>query len=218
MRGGVKGVMRTLPWLLLPALLCTPATAAPPDCSYETYQWSTVERRAVNRQRVSHPYSEVTALERDPETGCTVCSEDQVELSLPGLKPFSVCQVVAPAIEVALRDLIEAGEPIDEVVGYRVGMTRGEPDAQGLRTRFSNHSFGVAIDINPAHNGLYDRCIDFGPHCRLIRGGEWRPRIYASSLDPYGSVVVRLKREGFRWGGEIAGRQKDFMHFSPTGY
>ncbi len=205
--------------ILLLAALFHPALAAKPQtCSYETYQWSTHEKRAVNRQTVAHPYSEVTKEERDPITGCTVCREDQVELALPGVKPFQVCKVVAPNIETALRELIETGVPINTVIGYRVGRTRGDVDNNGLRTGFSNHSFGVAIDINPEHNGLYDQCLHFNTGCRLIRGGPWQPHTRTESMSASGEVVQRFKQEGFLWGGEIRGRQKDFMHFSPSGY
>jgi len=204
--------------LALFTLWTTELPAAPSLCSYDTYQWSTIEKRAVNRQRVTHPYSELVDDEVDPMTGCSVCREDQVELVLPNIEPFLVCHVVAPAIEATLRELIEEGEPIEQVVGYRVGMTRGETDKHGLRTAFSNHSYGVAIDINPAHNGLYDRCVDFGPRCRLLRGGEWQPQLHSASLRVNGPIVTRFKQQGFMWGGEIRGRQKDFMHFSPTGY
>lgn len=203
---------------LLACLVGTTVRSEPMQCSYHSYQWSTVEKRAVNRRHIIHPYNALRPEEVDPFTGCTVCREDQVELRLPGIEPFLVCHVVADTIERVLRDLIEAGEPIEEVLGYRVGMTRGDADENGLRTRFSNHAFGVAIDINPRHNGLYDHCIHFGPECRLIRGGKWLPQIHRASLEPYGPVVQRLKGEGFRWGGEIVGRQKDFMHFSPSGY
>lgn len=214
----MKPMPRYQKLLLLLCLFATTAFAAPSQCSYDTYQWSTRERRAVNHRQVSHPYHELAPEEVDPLTGCSVCREDQVELHLPGIEPFLVCHVVADTIEGALRELIAAGEPIRQVIGYRVGMTRGDTDAQGLRSRFSNHAFGIAIDINPQANGLYDRCTHFGPECRLIRGGEWQPRQQMASLAPDGTVVRRLKREGFKWGGEIRGRQKDFMHFSPSGY
>lgn len=209
---------RLTPLLLVSLIFSCAASAEPQQCSYDTYQWSTVEKRAVNRHRVMHPYSEMTREEVDPVTRCSVCREDQVELQLPGIEPFLVCRTVAQSVEHALLDLIAAGEPIQQVIGYRVGMTRGDVNAEGLRTRFSNHSFGVAIDINPQHNGLYDHCLRFGPQCHLIRGGEWRPYSQQASLAPDGAVVQRFKHEGFKWGGEIRGKQKDFMHFSPSGY
>ncbi len=196
----------------------SPVNAEPLMCSYNTYQWSTVQKQAVNLKHVTHPYSELREEEFDSITGCSVCSEDQVTINLPGVKPFKVCHVFASSIESALIDLIGSGEIIESVIGYRVGMTRGKVDDKGLRTRFSNHSFGIAIDINSQHNGLYDHCIDYGSQCRLIRGGKWQPDYDRASLTATGAVVIRLKQEGFLWGGEIAGRQKDFMHFSLTGY
>lgn len=212
-------MIRTYTFLLTLFILCAQeVTASPETCSYDNYQWSTREKRAVNRHRVVHPYNALRKDEIDPVTGCTVCREDQVELNLANIAPFLVCRIVASSIESALNDLIERGEPVHKVVGYRVGMTRGDTDENGLRTRFSNHSYGIAIDINPEHNGLYDHCIRFGPECQLIRGGAWEPQKNVASLAPDGPVVWRLKREGFRWGGEIRGRQKDFMHFSPSGY
>ena len=110
------------------------------------------------------------------------------------------------------------GEKINSVVGYRVGRTRGGVDAQGNRTGFSNHSYGVAIDINTEHNGLYINCVEFGPQCQLSRGGSWRPLQDPYSLLKDGQIVKMFKRTGFKWGGEIKGQQKDFMHFSLTGY
>lgn len=82
------------------------------SCSYDSYQWSTVEKRSVNHQHISHPYNQLQPEERDSLTGCTVCQEDQVKISLPGIKPFRVCKVIAPKIIRALGDLIQSGETI----------------------------------------------------------------------------------------------------------
>ena len=187
-------------------------------CSYDTYQWNTKEKRAVNYQKVVKPYNQVSDEERDTITGCTVCIEDQTEISIPPVKPFHVCKVTAPEIQDTLRGLIQSGERIVDVTGYRVGKTRGDIDKQGNRTKFSNHSYGVAIDINPEYNGLYDRCIEFGVGCRLIRGGPWKPGERYESIVPNGLIVRAFKDLGYLWGGEIKGKQKDFMHFSLTGY
>ena len=96
-------------------------------------------------------------------------------------------------------------------------MTRGKVDAESNRTQFSNHSFGIALDINDEQNGLYGQCFSFGPQCKLRKGGPWRPDQFASLVED-GDIVQSMKALGFKWGGEIQGRQKDFMHFSPTGY
>jgi len=186
-------------------------------CTYQTYKWNVKLKRAVDFKTVRQNYSNLTVGEVDAATGCSVCQEDQVEIDLPGVKPFLVCKRFAADIESSLLGLLQSGEAIFEVVGYRVGMTRGKVDTDFNRTKFSNHSFGIAIDINPQQNGLYDQCIRFGAHCRLIRGGLWRPG-YIGSHIPDGQLVHELGRLGLKWGGNIAGKQKDFMHFSPSGY
>lgn len=187
------------------------------QCTYTTYQWNTIEKKAVDIKTVRRPYSKLEPEEIDPVTGCTVCREDQVTLTVGSIPAFQVCRKIADEIVAALTHLIEQQLPLKQIVGYRVGKTRGGTDEEGNRTMFSNHSFGSALDINPQNNGLYDNCIEFGPGCRLIRGGEWHPDNPAS-LTAGGEVVRAFRRMGFRWGGEIRGRQKDFMHFSPSGY
>ncbi len=189
----------------------------PSDCTYEMQVWNVYLKKSIGSTKVQHPYSELAPEEIDPQTGCTVCSEDQVNISIPPLPPFSVCSRIAPRIRPVLEDLVRNSAPLFSVVGYRVIKSRGPVDVSGNRTEFSNHSFGTAVDINPEQNGLYDNCLTFGPACRLLRGGEWRPGA-PGALERNSEIVLLLKQEGFRWGGEIKGRQKDFMHFSMSGY
>jgi hypothetical protein len=179
--------------------------------------WNVNQRSSVLVKKVKHPYDDLTSAETDHETGCTVCSEDQVLVDVPPLQPFSVCHRLASRVRTAVQEVFRSGTPLHTVIGYRVIKSRGTVDAQGNRTEFSNHSYGTAIDINPDQNGLYDNCITFGPQCRLLRGGEWVPAA-SGTLVGEGDVVLAFKKAGFRWGGEIAGKQKDFMHFSLTGY
>jgi len=171
----------------------------------------------VGHRKVVKAYSELTDEERDAQSGCTVCDEDQVVLSFAGLRPFKVCKLIAPRVRQIIETLLREHAPLLEVVGYRVGMTRGDIDASGNRSGFSNHSFGLALDVNADQNGLYDNCVNFGSSCRLIKGGPWEPG-RELSLTKDSMIVLEFKRNGFLWGGEIAGQQKDFMHFSPTGY
>lgn len=191
--------------------------ATPSTCTYQTYKWNVKLKRAVERKTVRHSYSKLSKDEVDMRTGCTVCEEDQATISIPGLKPFAVCKLLVKDLERTLFDLIKQGTFIAEVTGYRVGKTRGKTDKEHNRTQFSNHSYGIALDINQQQNGLYDHCINFSSTCRLIRGGPWKAGA-KGSMTREGSIVRRMNQLGFRWGGSIAGKQKDFMHFSPTGY
>ncbi len=203
--------------LAIGSLTVSLAAVADERCTYNNYKWNVHKRQAVAHQRIDKLRSELSAAERDAATGCTVCEEDQVELNLTGLRPFKVCKYLASRFRAALQDLQAQQAPVLDIVGYRVGMTRGDIDSHGNRTGFSNHSFGIALDINTEQNGLYDNCYQFGPQCRLIKGGHWDPK-QASSLTAESLIVRTFKRHGFLWGGDIAGKQKDFMHISPSGY
>lgn len=175
------------------------------------------EKRAVKFNTVQHPYDKLAGDEIDPKTGCSVCMEDQEMITVAPLEPFYICRKIAPAVHNTLKNLIAAGEPVQKVIGYRVSKTRGDVDKNGDRTVFSNHSYGTAIDINSDLNGLYDNCLEFGPSCRLLMGGR-RQKGVQGTLEPDGAIVKAFKTAGFLWGGKIKGRQKDFMHFSLTGY
>jgi hypothetical protein len=189
----------------------------PLDCTYEVQVWNVNQKKSTGVKKITHPYAALTSDERDPVTGCTVCSEDQEIISIPPLPRFSVCYQLAPRVRSLIKTAVQRGALIHAIEGYRVVKSRGRVDRSGNRTEFSNHSFGTAIDINPEQNGLYDNCIEFGPDCHLLRGGKWRVAV-PGTLGKNSDVVVLFKQEGFRWGGEIEGRQKDFMHFSLTGY
>jgi len=186
-------------------------------CSYDVAVWNVPAGKIIEVRSVRHPYHELTEEEVDPETGCTVCSEDQVTVSLPSIADFRLCKKVAPRVIETLNKLIRKGVPIISLRGYQVVRSRGEMDGNGNRTMLSNHSYGTAMDINRELNGLYDQCLEFGPECRLLLGGHWRPG-EPGTLVENGPVVRAMKELGFKWGGGIKGRQKDFMHFSFSGY
>ncbi len=203
---------------LVCGLLLAPKVAeAGASCTYQTFTWNTRLKKSVDWVKIEKPYEELSEVEIDQFTGCSVCEQDQRTITISPLKSFRVCHVVALEVERILRQLLEQSEPIKQVIGYRVGKTRGKADSNGLRTQFSNHSFGIAIDINSANNGLYNNCLSFGPQCRLTRGGQWDPE-NPESLLKHGATVRELNSIGLKWGGEIQGWQKDFMHFSPSGY
>ena len=155
-------------------------------------------------------------MEINAASSCTVCEEDQATIRVGKIPPFRICNLFAAEVRQALERALDAGFPIDEIVGYRVGKSKGPVDDAGLRTQFSNHSFGIALDINPRLNGLYTSCFRFGPACRLLRGGEWRPDV-PGTVTRDSSVYAAFRGIGWKWAGELAGRQKDFMHFSLSG-
>ena len=200
-------------------------------CTYSTYQWSVTEKRAVNRSKVRKRYDRLTDAEKAPDfavSGCTVCREDQVEVKVDGIPSIRICRFYAPKVKDALEKLTaDKRFRIEKLVGYRVGQTRGRV-VDGKRTEFSNHSYGTAIDLNSHYNGLYRRCdlggavpggVDDLKRCRKGIGGAWNPTenpAFTITLEsPAYELFTRVV--GWKWGGEIEGKIKDFMHFSPDG-
>ena len=100
----------------------------------------------------------------------------------------------------------------------------GSGRSDGLRTEWSNHSFGAALDINAKHNGLYGQCnvakVTPGllASCKLRVGGAWDPVKRPETTITATGSLYRAFRAFWRWGGEIAGGTRDMMHFSPSGY
>jgi hypothetical protein len=203
----------------MPRMFAEEAHKTPETCTYTVGIWNTGVGAITRTVRVEKPYSEITEEEKDPFVmDCTACSEDQVLIKLPGLDSFSVCRVIAAKVEAGLQNLISRGEPILTVSGYRPVQSKGPLNESGERTVLSNHAFGTAIDINRMQNGLYRNCYEWNAGCELVLGGPWRPGKTRGSLSPDGAVVRKMKSLGFKWGGEIEASQKDFMHFSLSGF
>lgn len=192
------------------------AAFAKPNCHYSTWTWDIKAGRAVNHEKVEKNRSKLAKDEKDPFSNCTICEEDQVWVRLKGISPFRVCRYYVKPIKKILIEAKEKGFPIYEVIAYRVGKSRGEADERGLRTKYSNHSYGSAIDINANFNGLYDQCFIFNSQCKLIRGGRWNSSNPAA-ITKNSVLYQQFLKMGWKWGGELKGKQKDFMHFSKGG-
>lgn len=205
--------------IFAPRVLPADRSETPETCTYTVGIWNTEAGKVTRTERVEKRYSELTEEERDRSiAGCSVCSEDQVRIQLPELEAFSVCHAIANRVEEGLRDLIERDEPIFSISGYRPVRSKGALNEAGERTELSNHAFGTAIDINRMQNGLYKNCREWNSGCELVLGGPWFPGESEGSLAPDGDIVKKMKSLGFKWGGEIDASQKDFMHFSMTGF
>ena len=203
----------------------------PETCTYKAYAWDTKKKRSTDHFTVSKPYHEVTDDERDPNAPmCTICSEDQVIIDPAefGVKAdtIRICYAFAPQVRAALEAIAKSGEfDIEKLEGYRPGKTRGKIDSKGLRTEWSNHSFGAAIDINANHNAIYSNCTEkIVGHasdvstCKKGIGGAYQPEKQPRVSITKGGVVYREMTKFWKWGGEIEGTTKDIMHFSITGY
>jgi len=80
-------------------------------------------------------------------------------------------------------------------------------------TRWSQHAYGRAIDLNPLENPYVD-----GEHVSPPRGRRFADRsLHARGLVHDGGNVVRaFAAVGWGWGGHWSGA-RDYQHFSATG-
>lgn len=187
------------------------------ECKYNTWEWNTLTRKSENHRIVSKPYNELSSDEKGTTPGCSVCLSDQSEIKISGLPTFIACKRFEAPLRFALQEIKRSGFKVFSIKAYRVGRSKGLIDKNGLRSEFSNHSYGTAIDINAERNGLYKNCESFGTQCQLLRGGSWNPK-KPGTITENSSVVKVFRQIGWKWGGKIYGKQKDFMHFSITGY
>lgn len=184
-------------------------------CHYTYSIWNTIKKTTVKTITVKKNRSDLNNQEIGP-LGCTICNEDQKKIKLSNGLPLKICHKIAQNVKAALERAIKNGSTIKSIKGYRPSKSRGPLDKNGNRTLFSNHAYGVAVDINEKYNGLYQNCLQWSPKCRLIKGGRYNPKNPLSFTTNH-TIVKEMARIDLKWGGHIKGTMKDFMHFSPDG-
>jgi hypothetical protein len=109
------------------------------------------------------------------------------------LKTISFHRKAAPALLAALNEIYEHygrdQAVLDKLRISHCAGTYNPRKIRGSRTRWSNHAFGAAIDLDAEHNGF-----------NTGHGSMPQP------------VIDAFKRQGARWGGDYRGRT-DPMHF-----
>jgi hypothetical protein len=78
---------------------------------------------------------------------------------------------------------------------------------------WSNHAYGLAVDINPVENPYVGCGATYDPKGRRFRD---RSRHRPGMVTP--RVVKAFRSIGWGWGGSWAGNTKDYQHFSVTGH
>jgi D-alanyl-D-alanine carboxypeptidase len=78
---------------------------------------------------------------------------------------------------------------------------------------WSNHAYGLAIDLNPAENP-YVGCGQTRDSTRARYLD--RSRLRKGMVTP--AVVAAFRSIGWGWGGDWSGATKDYMHFSHNGH
>jgi len=78
--------------------------------------------------------------------------------------------------------------------------------------RWSNHAYGLAVDVNPRENPYVGCGMTRDPDARKYLD---RSRLRKGMVTP--SVVRAFASIGWEWGGAWTGQTKDYMHFSHNG-
>lgn len=108
------------------------------------------------------------------------------------IKTITVNKMIATALLLVFNEILDkCGHDQSKVDALGVSAYGGCYNYRPIRgsTNISNHAFGAAIDIDPAHNPLGAKV------------GKMSP-----------IVIAAFKNQGALWGGDYNGR-KDWMHF-----
>jgi hypothetical protein len=151
-----------------------------------------------------------------PQTGQLVVHEDA---AAPLAKVFRrLYQLKFPIRHMRLSHMYgpRRAYPADgDVTGsFRCRQSVPSPCVGGSASgRWSNHAYGLAIDLNPVENPYVGCGMSRDPRARRYMD---RSRLRKGMVT---AAVVRAFRSiGWGWGGEWSGETKDYMHFSHNGH
>ncbi len=136
-----------------------------------------------------------------------------------------VHRVVAGEVLSALRELYSVGFPIRRMVSVDAydgsdfrSIEADNTSAFNCRyvdgtTRWSNHAYGTAIDVNPIENPYVSGGrTSHAASRRYLDRSRRRPGMAVEG----GALVRAFDRIGWGWGGRWSGA-KDYQHFSASG-
>ncbi len=213
------GIARATPKLLRDRRLATEDLLPPPDSARfsstvgpvprHVLERSTWQRRCpVDRRDLAYVTTSFWGFDRRPHTGELI-----------------VHRSVARPLASVFRTLYEERWPIEEMRVTTKAELDAPPTGDGnntgafvcrparLSSDWSEHAYGLAVDINPFHNPYVRDRVVLPERALAYRNRAWhRPGMIRA-----GDVVTRaFSRIGWSWGGDWASA-KDWMHFSRSG-
>jgi len=121
-----------------------------------------------------------------------------------------------PIRHMRLRDFYGPARerPDDVTASFECRQAVPSPCTGGTGTgTWSNHAYGLAVDINPRENPYVGCGQSRDPTARSYRDrGRKRPGMIG------GRTVRAFAAGGWGWGGSWSGDTKDYMHFSHNGH
>jgi hypothetical protein len=105
--------------------------------------------------------------------------------------------------------------PDDDISGsFHCRQAVPSPCTGGTRSgHWSNHAYGLAIDLNPRENPYVGCGMSHDPSARRYMD---RSKLRRGMVTP--AVVAAFRSIGWGWGGSWSGSTKDYMHFSFNGH
>jgi hypothetical protein len=119
-----------------------------------------------------------------------------------------------PIRHLSFADAYGPRQPADGDLSGSFECRKAIPSPCGSGTgNWSNHAYGLAVDLNPIENPYVG--------CGMTRTPESRPylnrrRVRPGMVTP--AVVKAFRSIGWGWGGAWPGNTKDYMHFSWNGH
>ena len=119
-----------------------------------------------------------------------------------------------PIRHLSFADAYGPTQPADGDISGSFECRKAVPSPCGSGTgNWSNHAYGLAVDLNPIENPYVG--------CGATRTPESRPYLNRKRLRPgmvTPAVVRAFSSIGWGWGGAWPGNTKDYMHFSWNGH
>jgi hypothetical protein len=119
-----------------------------------------------------------------------------------------------PIRHLRFNDAYGTTQPADADISGSFECRKAIPSPCGSGTgNWSNHAYGLAVDLNPIENPYVG--------CGATRTPESRPYLNRKRLRPgmiTPAVVTAFRSIGWGWGGAWPGNTKDYMHFSWNGH
>jgi hypothetical protein len=225
----MRRCVRTIP-LLLPLLLVVGARAAdPPEIVTHKDQGGSGRMPRFQIELVAAPLLEKIR-SSTWHAGCPVGPEDLRQLTL---SYWNFDQALTTGVLIVHKDvaeevvqlfrallthgfLIEKMTPVEDYEGDDdASMAANNTsafncrDVTGQPGKFSNHSWGRAIDINPLTNPYIKGDKVLPPDARQYLD---RSRAFPGSILADSFIVKHFAEAGWQWGGAWSGR-KDYQHF-----
>ena len=130
-----------------------------------------------------------------------------------GTKYVQVHKTIAQDVVAACESAKAEGFNIYDIGGYRQFGSDGAGKISSLGLNYSQHCYGLAVDINPTDNGQFKNG---------AATGAWHyypddPAYNDVTIKSTGAIYKSFTSNGWGWGGEW-NSSKDYMHFSFFGY